>query len=106
MNHTPGPWEAWESDGFWIVSSKTEDHPDWMEKVGGTRNVAESIARPANARLIATAPDLLRECESLLSFVIDLLRRDLKMPKGDVENHAKVICARTAIAKATQGEQP
>jgi len=62
--HTPGPWrlDLDEKLGDWQVIDTT-----------GTRVVADRPSNyeanngPANARLIAAAPDLLAACEALLN---------------------------------------
>ena len=67
--HTPGPWEAFPAktqdgeetisirgDGTWIATMD-------VVSTGGPFVLPES--GPANARLIAAAPDLLAVCETL-----------------------------------------
>lgn len=90
-NYTPGPWNfravpADSQDGimsFWIDSSDGSPLVD----IRARRNKKEA---EANARLVATAPDLL---ESLMQLV-----EQMESQRGDWLN---TDSARAAIAKAT-----
>ena len=59
MSFTPGPWI---SEGGSIYTDDDEALPIVWD-MGGIDN-------PANARLIASAPDLLRECKSFLEWYV------------------------------------
>lgn len=89
VKHTPGPWHAWNDDVWgWGVGS--EDY-----------TICEELSE-ADARLIASAPDLL---EALRSF-IDPDNAPLVL--SDSHSLALMDKARAAIAKATgtAGERP
>jgi hypothetical protein len=61
MSHTPGPWTEVRIHGdnldYYMIAA--DDSP--------TNSVATRIWEPADARLIAAAPDLLRALELLLN---------------------------------------
>ena len=79
--------------------SPEDDHPDWMRnQFGGTKNVASSIARPQNARLIAAAPDLLEIAEARLSDLYESLHSG--MSREELDAHPSVVETLAAIAKA------
>ena len=70
MSHTPGEWSTWDrGSNLWAISSKDEDHPDWMIRPG-THIVAENITREANAHLIAASPTLLDACTAGLRLLV------------------------------------
>lgn len=91
VTHTPGPWH--ENDGFIYGDNPPlivcDPHCD----------VADHDEREANARLIASAPDLLEA-------VIDLRKELREHIKLDVKKHYSLMvadaAAGTAIAKATK----
>jgi biotin carboxylase len=88
MTHTPGPWEMTHSDpaeGFdvWWIAGNHE-----QVEIG-------SVAKEANARLIAAAPDLLKTLEMMVT----AFNQDHIDP---MVAFATIEKARTAIAKATQ----
>ena len=75
--HTPGPWFT-DSDGdgkpFGIFTSTHDaDGPDddMCEVYGG--NDDDDTTREANARLVASAPDLLAACEADAHWIENLL---------------------------------
>jgi hypothetical protein len=88
--HTPGPWEAkLYSDGaFDVVNHDTPHHTCIL----AARNsyAARAGEMHANARLIASAPELLHACELLLM---------LSLPQ-DVSGMAMVEVARRTVRKA------
>ena len=110
--HTPGPWE-------WTKRPDLESHPsDWntLEPVDweanatsvltwahlGGRNKPYVMCGPANARLIAAAPDLLEACQNLLAQAENLL---LHSDCSDEDRQGRRVMqnvARAAIAKATK----
>ena len=62
MTHTKGPW--------------THTHPvyyaDEYEQISGPDNeLVACYVMPANARLIAAAPELLEACESVVACIVD-----------------------------------
>jgi len=87
--HTPGPWEAIQGDltGNW-----------WVENVELDRAITapSKLLTPANARLIAAAPELLAALK-------DLLARAYALPVDTTEvglkNCAALCAARAVIAK-------
>jgi hypothetical protein len=100
--HTPGPWD-WEALGqnghnglfnLYIVDST-------RRKIGTMYGKGDE--REANARLIATAPDMLAALRANLAFAEHEL--ELREPSADPDyiKYAKeaVETARAAIAKAT-----
>jgi hypothetical protein len=63
LNHTPGPWQRNISAKYPIYAERTPGKKDWV-------HVAAALPCPeaeANLRLIAAAPDLLAELESLVA---------------------------------------
>lgn len=84
---TPGPWRYLQSGiaGEFVVKSDT--HPDLA--IG----IASGIDTEANARLIASAPELLEALEKLLISYQNL--KEFANPKSDSEKQAEA-----AIAKA------
>jgi hypothetical protein len=63
IQHTPGPWRV---DGLLI---KAIDHGKWfgIAKAGGTKLTIEG--NMANARLIATAPELLEALQTAVHYL-------------------------------------
>lgn len=92
--HTPGPWRIGKCR-FVVADSEIGTYADDMnhEYYDGYL-VAESIKSPANARLIAAAPDLLAACKAMQA----ALRATSKTDK-DYSHELKL--ARAAIGKAT-----
>ena len=80
MSHTPGPWRV---DRYDIMS------PDG-HMIATTRGILELSHEEANARLIASAPDLLAACEAML-----------KAWDGDYFDKYAVYPIRDAVAKAS-----
>jgi len=80
--HTPGPWIPVAVEGGWDGVAENENRNSVI--------CALRLNNPANARLIAAAPDLLRVAELLVSWL-------------DEEPGAHKLCdaARAAVAKAT-----
>ena len=98
--HTPGPWLAKHRQGadeMYRTEVYSEQHGgiatcDWTPKNCG--NGVTSTYREANARLIASAPELLEALQKML----------------DVWEHGGIATypigeARAAISKATGGQQ-
>lgn len=86
--HTPGPWEAWtRTPGVFVPESGIEIvHPNHMSR---SRSEAEQMA---NARLIASAPELLEALKDIVFF-------------GTVQG-MRLAKAQAAIAKAEGREVP
>ena len=89
--HTPGPWEAHqEAHGLFVSAGSF-----CIARLGD----GYSEGQPENGRLIAAAPELLRELRAMLRAAID------PGPMGSVYELTRAVSgARAAIAKAT-GEQ-
>ena len=103
MTHTPGPWGIYTPE---------HDVTAWDEEADQTVTVAimaddePNKTREANARLIATAPDLLEALQSLLASLenIDFSHLDyLAREDGDGSVYDRIPWELTekAIAKAT-----
>jgi hypothetical protein len=87
--HTPGPWHTGEGKAAIIVYDAMGNAVCDAKVFHGKRREGES---EANARLIASAPNLLEAAEGLLS-----LRN---RPSTDEELETAVDTLETAIAKA------
>ena len=92
--HTPGPWknQRWNDDELIMeVNDSTgwrEKYPEaYIAKLGGW---GYSKHGEANARLIATAPDLLAECKRILD-IIDLGKGNETWAKNIVSGLKAVI---------------
>lgn len=85
--HTPGPWSVDESNA--IVGEKLDDHPIWLRPV--IARFATGV-RPADARLMAAAPDLLEALQEIL---------DAADGSGWDQLDATLRTARAAVSKAT-----
>lgn len=102
MSHTPGPWK-WDGN---VCDYDPEQEAPWLV-LDPDSSTTDPILRgeihcgnPANARLIAAAPDLL---EALRGLLADVQEYQTINHLGGENNHRQVF-ARAAIAKAT-GEQ-
>lgn len=93
--HTPGPWRVGRA-GAVVADHPTTDRPggghDDADYYGG-HLVAESIARIADARLIAAAPDTYDACREVAAGQLDH-----ESPEMFIER-VRAIC-KAAIAKA------
>lgn len=109
MNHSSGPWtlsevERW-SDNYQIIRVQSNAEMATLAYVFGATNpmmshFSPAQQMPANARLVAAAPDLLSATERLLSNFRGLLART------PVRDAAETIAeAEAAIAKATGAAQ-
>lgn len=101
-NHTPGPWKALEYNelsGFVLVSDNAE-----IAHIHESNHSNPDTGK-ANARLIATAPDLLEALEQLLADHPVLRTHPIGAPNSRARHaHEGAIRAydnaRAAIAKA------
>ena len=103
--HTPGTWAAVKHGEFFRVGQQGPDgtivFP--IATVGSPcdPNDPKSFAVPAaNARLIASSPDLLEACRRLLG-VVEQLTLDSPLIS---DGHTAAKFARAALAKATGGQ--
>ena len=110
--HTPGPWDVNEPDskgGVWVDA---RDGLTVARVGGGVSPVAEAIA---NARLIASSPELLSALESIAALEPSIMSKQAeegfryhaeedayRIHLAGLINQARAI-ARAAIAKATEG---
>lgn len=108
-NHTPGPWKILNlSPKRGSISiGKSENSGSFCE-IYTTGNGDEKVQQ-ANARLIATVPELLELAEALLGFEIGTPRDYKKRGAASFSPLCKHIIdlqnkARTVIAKATNNE--
>jgi len=85
MSHTPGPWYAEADD-------ENESSFVWNREALPRKAVAHDIFNPADACLIAAAPDLLAACELAVAEMTET------WPDGDWQSNFDTI--RAAIAKA------
>lgn len=106
--HTPGPWypeRPYGEDGVYVACAATSALVCKLNKVDGRfyQDAQESIY--ANARLIASAPELLAALESLVSELAERTHKDGRMMsasfvRGEVCSVKALESARAAIAKA------
>jgi hypothetical protein len=96
--HTPGPWVVTECCDYWVMPKYLPD-PDGFNGIAHCGDISwpdyerKQAEWEANARLIASAPDLLEALERLVSYA---------GPKGiSIEEYdAALLSGRTVIAKA------
>lgn len=95
QKHTPGPWYIYEGNPNWIMAVDPDDDTPWH--VAKTEpNAGPGDATPANARLIAAAPDLLEACQAVADVCADDSERRME-PDG----YTALELVLAAIAKAT-----
>jgi hypothetical protein len=101
--HTPGPWSIWTSNSYRRIGSDTtgkevvtgsvqrDGHPDLLFPNGGFTG--------PDALLIAAAPELLEQLESLYTWLADYWHEwpGRNMPSGQI----RLGRMRDVIAKAT-----
>lgn len=111
-NHTPGPWCVAPLDGVYHGdASKTKYHSvkKFWPMSGAYERVADctdSAYPEANARLIAAAPDLLEALDRLVALV-NVSGEDFSDSPGIIRaDHAAMINALAALAKAMPSELP
>lgn len=111
--HTPGPWGAvpthpLSGSPWWAI---IHDGRGPIVDVGGVGQVAEAkyLTTPeaevaANARLIASAPDLLAQRDELAAALEAMTRYHYGTRELDPEisSHIPAIAARAALAKVTR----
>jgi hypothetical protein len=91
--HTPGPWERGNNEGFWgqncCIEADTEIGPvvvcDFVH--------SSAVEEDANAALIAAAPDLLAACQAF----VDWWEQE---GQGERALRGALAAARAAIARA------
>ena len=96
MSHTPGPWEILTTNRKTYVVTNALSKPFVGQVIAGPTTCPDW---ESNARLIASAPDLLAALEAVTKDYVELVQSDYP-PSWDVEKNSEVIAARKAIAKA------
>lgn len=106
--HTKGPWKAYPAEHL----AKGSEDPNLFFTIGPRQfhTVAEirpgnpddglPDQTPANARLIAAAPDLLEALEGLLPLAIAIREVELGPLCGDDPEWPAIAAAKSAITKA------
>ncbi len=99
--HTPGPW-GWEHDDGSMITLQGADHPDhgnpqtvlWTSRCRACMERGNDCAcpRPADARLIATAPEMLA--------VLERVERSMRSAQWEKVEDVRADI-RAIIAKAT-----
>ena len=97
MKHTKGPWVIHESNA--IVGEKLDDHPIWLRPV--IARFATGV-RPADARLMAAAPELLEALQITRGNIASLGPAGALTPYTSYQEWLAMVDA--AIAKATGGQ--
>jgi hypothetical protein len=97
MKHTKGPWVIHESNA--IVGEKLDDHPIWLRPV--IARFATGV-RPADARLMAAAPELLEALQITRGNIASLGPAGALTPYTSYQEWLAMVDA--AIAKATGGK--
>jgi len=97
MKHTKGPWVIHESNV--IVGEKLDDHPIWLRPV--IARFATGV-RPADARLMAAAPELLEALQITRGNIASLGPAGALTPYTSYQEWLAMVDA--AIAKATGGK--
>lgn len=97
LTHTPGPWHiaygGRDGDDYAVIGSKHADQ--------AICNLEPRGYNPANARLIAAAPELLEACQNLLRhYAPNALTCNDWYLSGNSQTDAILRQARDAIAKA------
>lgn len=111
VKHTPGPWhydnEPHDPQIIALDGTHIATAHQYAETAPGVRHILKSIDAEANARLIASAPDLL----DALTLAWHALKTADKIVFAAGNNGAVSVQlaqardkARAAIAKATKGE--
>jgi hypothetical protein len=95
-NHTPGPWEILTTNRKTYVVTNALSQPFVGQVIAGPTTCPDW---ESNARLIASAPDLLSALEAVTKAYVELVQSDYP-PSWSAEKNSEVISARKAIAKA------
>ena len=100
-NHTPGPWYIgtdFSDQARHIYAKKMvcdDDGEEWHPLIASTDDDERLIDWQANARLIASAPDM-------FAALVALLPHAARAIQGTTEGQPLLDAARAAIDKATQ----
>lgn len=106
VQHTPGPWmvRTFSQDQIGHFSNEVRVYWSGRESYWVADCGLEEPERLANARLIASCPDLLAACETLADYFAGHDPNDIPAECGSGVR-AALIQARAAIAKARGGAQ-
>ena len=98
--HTPGPWSIRPIGGYPIIQSETGTLVAKTDcSLNSSNFVMDIDVSRANARLIASAPELLEALEALL-YSSESLRDDCESHDGICSEPASFQQARASIRKA------
>ena len=109
MSHTPGPWEASFENP--VTDIKATGFLEVIDDANGTLAFVNCESMPpskedlANARLIASAPDLLEALKEVLKGMEAAYTEGCNEVPPNIEwfDYSSVTQAYTALAKATGG---
>lgn len=98
MKHTPGPWEIVEDNGWLTIRPHNDKTGLVAGNIGGTYAIGLQghEENKANARLLASAPELLEALQT----IADIKRSDGLYDHYDAKGAIKI--AEQAIAEATK----
>ena len=100
MNHTPAPWHPHRSESGFVVVYSDGENRSHVARLFDSTLCEEHGSLEANARLISSAPELLRALEIVLSSTCGDVGDDGY--DGCIRIEAKALeRVRAAIAKAT-----
>lgn len=91
--HTPGPWK-WESGYHETPGNYSELLDRYGERVVGSCDGCAIIFSEADARLIAAAPEMLKELKHLRSLVGSAIYNGISIPGLATMNGADAIIAK------------
>ena len=98
MKHTPAPWQTSLTDDTVVIHIGADGVHYEVATIDGDYNEPDLWpVMEANARLIAAAPDLLRE----LADLVDWLTTNQRTIEGEFDMAELLAPARAAIARAT-----
>ena len=92
MKHTKGPWRVYQEKPHYY-SIRT----DWAHDRGHDQNIVRDVRRESNARVMATAPELLEVLKTIVSQLHNTCVSD--MDSGDA-CCVSIDTAKAVIAKA------
>jgi len=67
MKHTPGPWKVIKMEGSEDLYIESRNKPGWNEFPIASLIPYKNAEELANARLIASAPELLEACKEIVA---------------------------------------
>lgn len=84
-SHTPGPWAVEDHDGkTWVVAYCGDDDPWFVCEPEPFIGPGTTDRAPANAHLIAAAPDLYAALERAETHLCDLNVRETEWPRPQI----------------------